>query len=104
MQQQRSTVVTLDTDLPGPKIDNRGLSNPYSFKFMDKFMQKESAPNYYPPVLRRQMADFMTKTSIRLDAPNPVNVFAKANKRGDKGSSKMESSRIKKYAFAPDAG
>jgi hypothetical protein len=52
------------------------------------------------------MADFMTKTSIRLDAPNPVNVFTKANKGIDKekGSSRVASSKIKRYAFAPDAG
>ena len=30
-------------------------------------MQKESAPNYYPPLVRRQMQDYMTKTSIKLE-------------------------------------
>ena len=43
------------------------------------------------------MADFMTKTSIKLDAPDPVNIF-----KQDKGS-KMTTSRMKKHGFNPDA-
>jgi hypothetical protein len=32
-------------------------------------MQKESAPNYYPPLLRKQMNEFMNKTSINMNGP-----------------------------------
>lgn len=35
-------------------------------------MQKETAPNYYPPLLRKQMNEFMNKTSIRLEGPQPL--------------------------------
>ena len=51
------------------KVDSRGLVNPYSHKFSDSFMQKETAPNYYPPLLRKQMNEFMNKTSIRMEGP-----------------------------------
>ena len=60
--------VVHDTSVCLPsKVDTRGLVNPYTFKFNDKFMQKETAPNYYPPLVRKQMNEYMTKTSIRLD-------------------------------------
>ena len=51
------------------KVDSRGLVNPYTYKFSDTFMQKESAPNYYPPLLRKQMNEFMNKTSINMNGP-----------------------------------
>lgn len=61
-------------------VDSRGLKNPYQFKFSDKFMQKETAPNYYPPLMRKQMNEFMSKTSINLNFDDPSSVKLKKSK------------------------
>ena len=60
--------VSLNTDLAVPnKVDSRGLTNPYSFKYTDRFMQKKTAPNYYPPTVRMQMKNYMNTTSVNMD-------------------------------------
>ena len=53
-------MVPIQSDLIAANhVDSRGMKDPYRFKFTDTFMSKESAPNYYPPVMRKQMKDYM---------------------------------------------
>ena len=53
-------------------IDSRGMKDPYRFRFTDSFMKKDKAPNYYPPVMRRQMNEYMSKTSINFEFQDPL--------------------------------
>jgi hypothetical protein len=39
--------------------------NPYAFKVGSKIMMKEHAPQYYPVKKRKEMSDYMSKSSIR---------------------------------------
>jgi len=84
--------VHLDTSLPlANPTDARGLSNPYVYKYSDKFMQRDQAPNYYPPVVRRQMHDFMTKTSIKFNfGTDESGEHFHGNKKLRKGHSKCK--------------
>ena len=62
--------VSLYSELNVPnRLDARGMTNPYAYKYSDSFMQKTSAPQYYPSDVRQQMCEFMTKASVNLDFP-----------------------------------